>query len=82
VTLALTGTGLGILGGIRKNDSLKGIGLGLAIQSSAMLTLDLFAAKRAEVYADSLEHLEPSRTSSAIVLPSPRFSALLIDQEF
>ncbi len=83
VGLALGGAGLGIVGGIRKNDTLKGVGLGLAIQSSAMLTLDLFAARRAELYAESLDHFDSSVAfRPSIAPPAAAFSALLVDRNF
>lgn len=46
------------LGAARKNDLLKGIGLGLVIESVATLTLDLFAAQRALRYTNSLTRFD------------------------
>lgn len=46
------------VGAARKNDLLKGVGLGLVIESVATLTLDLFAAQRALRYTNSLTRFD------------------------
>lgn len=46
------------VGAARKNDLLKGVGLGLVIESVATLTLDLFAAQRALRYTSSLTRFD------------------------
>jgi hypothetical protein len=54
IALIILGFGLLVL---YKNDLLKGIGLGLVIQSSIMLLLDFIAAARADVYIRFLQNL-------------------------
>jgi hypothetical protein len=56
IEIALIFTGIGFLF-ILRNDLLKGIGLGLGIQSSIMLLLDIVAAARGEVYLSFLKEL-------------------------
>jgi hypothetical protein len=46
------------LGAARNSDLLKGVGLGLVIESVATLTLDLFAAQRALRYTSSLTRFD------------------------
>ncbi len=54
IGLAAGGVGLAVVGAQTNRDTLKGIGIGLAVQSVAMLALDLLAADRAHEYTDAL----------------------------
>lgn len=56
IEIAQIFAGIGFLFFLR-NDLLKGIGLGLAIQSSIMLLLDIVAAAIGEVYLSFLKEL-------------------------
>jgi hypothetical protein len=56
IEIALIFSGIGLLF-LFRNDILKGIGLGLAIQSSIMLLLDFIAAARGDVYLSFLKEL-------------------------
>jgi len=57
-----------VRGATRKSDMWTGVGLGLAMQSAAMLTLDVFASERSHRYADDLGRLE----ASVVDLPHAR----------
>ena len=56
-----------VLGFVKKNDILKGLGIGLAVESALFLSLDFFAERRAHQYRDKLESvpiafsMDPSR---------------------
>lgn len=49
------GLALSVAGAASKNDTLTGVGLGLAIESTGLLIFDVFAAARAHRYTDSLQ---------------------------
>jgi hypothetical protein len=55
VVLLLTGVALTIF--FRRKELVYGIGLGLVIQASLMLVLDLFAEKRGDAYLEALRAL-------------------------
>ncbi len=76
--LAATGVGLATLGIAKESETLKGVGIGLFIQSTAMLVLDLFAAERATRYLDALEKFQVSFTTS----PAHTGSALTVGTWF
>jgi hypothetical protein len=53
--LAAGGVALTTYGIAQDDDTLKGVGLGLAAQATVMLILDLFAGGRADRYTDALD---------------------------
>jgi hypothetical protein len=59
-TLLLGGVAMTVAGFGSQQETLKGVGIGLAIQSAAMLTLDVLAHRRGTEYADSLRHFQLS----------------------
>lgn len=59
------GTVLAIVGASTDSDSLKGVGVGLAIQGAAMLTLDGVAHARASRYQNALERFRVAALPSA-----------------
>jgi hypothetical protein len=61
------GATLATVGFVKKIDTLKGLGIGLAVESALFLSLDFFAERRAHQYRDKLERVpvaisvDPSR---------------------
>ena len=61
------GAALATVGFVKKNDILKGLGIGLAVESALFLSLDFFAERRAHQYRSKLESvpiafsMDPSR---------------------
>jgi hypothetical protein len=68
VSLLVGGVGLAAAGGAARNETLTGVGLGLALESAGLLVFDVFAAARAEHYRHSLERLQIS--AAPILAPS------------
>lgn len=58
VTLLVGGVVLAAAGAAARSETTIGVGLGLSLQSAALLTFDLFAARRAHRYTDSLARLQ------------------------
>jgi hypothetical protein len=56
--LAAAGVGVTTIAIAAEEETLEGVGVGLTIQSTAMLLLDLFAAERASTYTDALERFQ------------------------
>ncbi len=56
------GIGLAGVGASRGNDTMKGVGLGLALQATAMLALDGVASHRAHIYQSALERFDVAVT--------------------
>jgi hypothetical protein len=71
-TLIAGGIGLAGVGASRGNDTMKGVGLGLVMQATAMLALDGVASHRAHVYQSALERFDvavaPDQRGATIVL--------------
>lgn len=61
VELALLATGIGLAtyGGFAKERFISGVGVGLAVQASAMLALDHLASERADRYAAAIARFGP-----------------------
>ena len=57
VSLHLGGIGMAAVGGGIRNETLTGIGLGLSVQSMGLLLFDIFAARRALRFTNSLERM-------------------------
>lgn len=55
IEIALIITGIAMFVFFKNKELLKGIGLGLLLQSSIMLTLDLFAEARGKKYIEELK---------------------------
>ncbi len=68
VTLLAGGVGLAAVGGGTRNETLTGVGLGLALESAGLLVFDVFAGQRANQYHHSLERLQIS--AAPIVAPA------------
>jgi len=60
LTLIAGGTAMAAVGGVTRNDTLTGVGLGLAAESLGLLTFDLFATRRAHRYTGSVERFQLS----------------------
>ena len=56
ISLLAGGITTAIIGHQRENNTLKGVGTGLAAQSAIMLVLDFFAESRADKYTEQLEN--------------------------
>jgi hypothetical protein len=54
MVLLVGGVAMAAAGAGVREQTVSGVGLGLALQSAALLTFDLFAARRALRYTDSL----------------------------
>lgn len=68
IGLLAGGLGLFSWGALDEKRTLQGVGLGLAAQSAVMLTLDLFAAARADTYLDDLHAFQPSAAAQGSTL--------------
>ena len=80
VTLLTGGIGLAAVGGVTRNETLTGVGLGLALESAGLLVFDVFAGQRATQYRHSLERLQVS--AAPIVAPSVSQSPLSVGTQF
>ena len=65
VELTVTGVGAGLaaVGGLSKDATVQGVGLGLALEASKLFLLDSIADERATPYLRALEAFRVSRTS-------------------
>jgi len=71
IGLIATGLGLFTYGALEKKRSVEGVGIGLAAQSAVMLTLDLFAAARADRYRDDLSTFGRSSAAQGLSFQLP-----------
>ena len=63
--LVVGGLGMTTYGVLAEQDTLTGIGVGIAAQAAVMLMLDLFARERASRYTDALDRFRVGWTSTS-----------------
>lgn len=76
IEIALLVVGIVLTYAFRRREVLYGVGVGLVLQSSVMLVLDLFAEKRGDTYLEALQTLPgggaaPVKAPGTAGLPSP-----------
>lgn len=71
ISLIVGGTAMAAAGGATRNDTLTGVGLGLAAEATGLLAFDLFAAHRAHRYTSSVERFQVSAS------PNPQGGAMV-----
>lgn len=68
IEIALLAVGIALTYAFRRKEVLYGVGVGLVLQSSVMLVLDLFAERRGDTYLEALQAL-PGGEAEAVRAP-------------
>lgn len=69
MTLLVGGIAMAAAGAGTREETLLGVGLGLSVQSAALLTFDLFAARRARRYTHALELTAGPNLTAGMMAP-------------